>query len=568
MRPRRAGLSSQRVRLARRRVHAVALAGSTERRSSQAADPSSDMQADDDDDREPRVGLPDPLTEEEANGIDGEDDEVGDEDDEDEDIDPEFAAIAEDHLYEDDDPALGGVERDENDDIPDELRDMLHPISEDDGDADDNVDETNLSFDEDDEESQEDVLEDDASAQSAPPPVDDPDIEEENTDPDAPPFLDGDDEVVVDDEDDDDLQSAASILSDRGLLGLGVDGAGRSDMASVKKFALGGPDDADDEHESDLVSKAFGLSRGIDDNEDDDADEEEHDADEGADISRTKQDGAAIDDDYPDLEDEDDEFTLTTQSSLGRVWELNEDTHITITEPGESYVYELDEDDQEDQEMASMRRGKQGGWSGGMNTYPSSDLPEGSREWIARRSYELISQMSPLDMFRWTRRHVDPPESVADLYDEMMPSVTPLGRIELELSMPPTTAPMMGTISESGDDLEEENSEFTENVNNMVQSSAKATMETRSALDRAVNFPCAYKFKVEGLLGDETMLPSVKAAMEGILGKEMSDECFQTEEPDGRYQRVIITVNVSDADQVTSLFEALRNCPTVKFSYG
>ena len=132
---------------------------------------------------------------------------------------------------------------------------------------------------------------------------------------------------------------------------------------------------------------------------------------------------------YPNNEDddEDDEPGLTSKSKSGRVWELNEDTYVTVTEPGESYGYELDMEDQEDQDMASIRRGKQGGWSSGQNMKPASDYPEGSREWIARRSYELMTKASYKDMLRWSKWHEDPPPEIAELYPENPRPTTPLG---------------------------------------------------------------------------------------------------------------------------------------------
>ncbi|KAI0565186.1 hypothetical protein FGB62_21g39 [Gracilaria domingensis] len=148
-----------------------------------------------------------------------------------------------------------------------------------------------------------------------------------------------------------------------GILGLGL-GKGKKGGPSAARSVPPTDDDLEDEDDFDF--------EGLFDTEDENVDEEEESSDGEIEvIEAVKEQQKRVDQ----------EFALTSESSFGKVWELNEDTHVTITEPGQAYAYELDEDDEEDQEMSTVRRGKQGGWSGGLASYPTSaDLPEGSKE--------------------------------------------------------------------------------------------------------------------------------------------------------------------------------------------
>lgn len=375
----------------------------------------------------------------------------------------------------------------------------------------------------------------------------------------------GEDDVIADAdagadefdaESEEDIQSAADILSDRGLLGLGVEKSGRRDASSVKKFALADEEDEDEEEfeEPSVVGEALGLSNMI---------EDEDVNDEDGDVIADDDDDHDIDD-YPDMEDDDDDLGLTSQASFGRVWELNEDTYVTITEPGESFGYELDEEDQEDQDMSTMRRGKQGGWSGGLASYPASDLPEGSREWIARRSYELMMKASPSDMYRWTRRHLEPPAEIAALYPDDPPPTTPLGKTTLHMSAPPAAVSMIGKYDGSSGDFDTSDFEG-DDAEEEIEEEVVARVEEH-ALDRSVKFPCQYKFKVEGDVDDE-FVRSIRETTENMLERRIPRSAFSCE-PAGRYQRVTIVVEVNSAKQVTELYDALRNNSGVKFSYG
>ena len=345
-------------------------------------------------------------------------------------------------------------------------------------------------------------------------------------------------EVEYGDESEEELQSAANILSDKGLLGLGVSGGERTDMAAVKSFALGDDDDDNEEEALSALDQSKDELSLSEKNEDNDFD----------DIG---------DDDEEKEEEDDEEFTLTTKSSSGSIWDLNEDTYVTITEPGESYAYELDEEDQEDQEMATMRRGKQGGWSGGLASYPASDLPVGSKEWIARRSYELLSKATTSEMFQWTRRHRYPPPLIGDLYPDDPPAPEPLRKTMLQMSSPDAD-PTFGVDSSNLDPSDSVKTPDTSKTDSNES-------ETESALERAVDFPCQYRFKVEG--SGEGFMESLKNTVTRVLRAPVADESFQIES-EGRYMRVIIIVHVENAKQVTELYDALRNNPGVKYSYG
>lgn len=355
-----------------------------------------------------------------------------------------------------------------------------------------------------------------------------------------------------DNESQEDIQSAADILSKRGLLGLGVEKGESDDENSIENFEL--ETDLENENDKDLEvpddpDAELGLPDVMDD-EDEDEDVPE-DATDSLENAEEKSDL----DDYPDLDEGDNEPGLTSPANIGRIWELNEDSYVTITEPGQSYGYEMDEDDQEDQDMATMRRGKQGGWSGGLASYPSSDLPKGSREWIARRSYELMMKASYIDMFRWAKRHGEPPPEIAALYPDDPPPSMPLGKSILKISAPPAAVTLIGQPEDVDQDLMETPDELESNSD-----------EEPHALDRSIKFPCNYKFKVEGDVGDE-FIPSIRATVENVMGSRLPRSALVSE-PAGRYQRVTITVEVQSARQVTGLYDALRTNPLVKFSYG
>lgn len=515
-------------------------------------------------------------------GDDDDEDEDNDDLDEDDDEDEELAARAEaDDDFEGDgrsnaralgnprDLSLAGGDADDQDDIADE-DDLMDPVP---------VDEIDDSFISskgrdgvlvvgDDADDSADVAEDDDVVIGV--------VGEEEDDSEDVALLFGD-------EDDDDIRNAADLLSGSRLLGLGVEGGRRRDASAVASFALG---------ETPVKKRAAGALQDViqsvaatdsapsplpgslvdDDKALDDVDAEQSSSRSGS--------GPRGLDDYVDVEEEEDdgdaEFAqLTSQSNFGRVWELNDDNYVTITEPGQSYVYELDEEDEEDQEMATMRRGKQGGWSGGLQTNSSDTLPKGSREWIARKSYELVANAAAVEMFKWTRRHQGPPPDIASLYPDMPPPPTPLGRTTLQFSTPASIAPIIGTDSSvpQDDDRAEVASPRRRNSSGTSgEPIAAATLgdvsfglQGQNALERAVKFPCQYKFKVEG--GGERFIEHLGAVVENVLGRTVPSSAYVVE-PAGRYERVVIIVEVESARQVTDLYDALRSCPSVKFSYG
>lgn len=458
-------------------------------------------------------------------------DDGGDEgaDNDDDDEDEELAAQAGAEDYEDDIPIdtlskrggristasrmsgpLAGVDVDDNDDI-DDADEILETIDDD-----------------------------------IPPIFDGPAALEEEVHPSVPPAIEEEDEGLVEEESDEDIKSAADILSSSSLLGLGVKGGKRTDVSAVTSFAMGDVDTPPDEAalgESGDVEDA-GPVLGADE-----------DAAESKDGKAAAEKKAGLDK-YRDLETSDDydEFTLTSKSSFGRVWDLNDDNYVTITEPGQSYAYELDEEDEEDQEMSVMRRGKQGGWSGGLASYSAADLPKGSPEWVARRAYELVAQSNQVEMFKWTRRHRGPPPVIDGLYPSDPPPPRRLPRTKLQFSTPDTEASIIGTDSSA-----------TIDEDPLLQSMMSGDQDGKHALDRAVNFPCQYKFKIEGS-GDD-LLESLTADAEKLLGRSIPQSAFHVE-PAGRYKRVEIMVDVESARQVTDLYDTLRSNPGVKYSYG
>lgn len=388
-----------------------------------------------------------------------------------------------------------------------------------------------------------------------------------------------------DEESAEDIRNAANILSESGILGIGL-GEVEADDISQSPAKSGTLPDSDltavDEQlsEDDLdFEKLLGYDDGSEAKEEDDDEE----------VDDEPRDTEDVDADY------DDEYTLTTESSVGKVWELNEDTYVTITQPGQAYPYELDEEDEEDQEMSTVRRGKQGGWSGGLASYPaSSELPVGSKEWIARRSYELIAESSPVEMFRWTKRHLNAPPLIDDLYPDERPEPVPLGKQTLKLSAPNTAASITGTgffqekhnEAETGKAMTPTKNE-ARNAEGLVDDKVEKVLEStnvsgseeekkkrgqddpfekdRSALDRSISFPYVYKFKIEG--SGEGFPECVQDIVRNTLGRDIEDLPLAVERS-GRYGRVEFNLTLENSKEITDLFDALRTDARIKRSYG
>ena len=341
----------------------------------------------------------------------------------------------------------------------------------------------------------------------------------------------------VSNETDDEIENAANILSKSGLLGLGnkrtlADTSDSRPVLSPTETQLEEDGDLFDEEDEEDIEGSL----------DDKKDEEEES-------------------EYRDYEDEEDEEGFgAPKTKFGKVWELNDDCYVTITEPGESYAYELDPEDQEDQEMATMRRGKQGGWSGGLASYPSTDLVEGSKEWIARRSYELMTKATAKEMFRWTRWRTDPPDSIKEIFPADPAPAPAFGKVELN-----QTLPMEGLEGQKPTGKEPSRELAFVDTRDETEESSAGDDAQETALDRSIKFPTTYMFKVEGL--GEGFLDSLQRTVEYALNRPVPDLQMEVE-PSGRYERVIIRVEVKNSSQVTNIYDALRNNPMVKFSYG
>lgn len=461
---------------------------------------------------------------------DDDDDTDEDDDNEDEDEDEELAAQADAEDYEDDIPISTLSKRGGRISTVSRMSGPLAAVDVDDNDDIDDADEILETIDDD-----------------IPPIFDGPAALEE-----VHPSIDGADKELfeeVDEESEEDIRSAADILSNSGLLGLGVEGGKRADISEVTSFAMGdveGPA----RPPAPVPSEQYDDEVALLDVDDEDLDEEEEQQED-------LQEGKRSLESYMDAdseEDDDDYIPLTSKSSSGRIWELNDDNYVTITEPGQAYAYELDEEDQEDQEMSTMRRGKQGGWSGGLASYSARDMPKGSPEWVARRAYELVAKSNQVEMFKWTRRHRGPPPIIDKLYPADPPPPPRIPRTRLQFSTPDTGAGIVGTDSSSVEDEQ-----------GRRQTPVPEKAEGSHALDRAVNFPCQYKFKVEGS-GDD-LIDSLIADTEKILGKPVPDSAVHVQ-PAGRYKRVEIMVEVTSARQVTDLYDTLRNNSGVKYSFG
>eukprot|EP00171_Calliarthron_tuberculosum_P010825 IDg10825t1 len=348
------------------------------------------------------------------------------------------------------------------------------------------------------------------------------------TDVPVPPDLIADEEL--EDPSEAELQSAAELLTGSGLLGLGAN----VDLGDNKASS-----NASEKSPNKITSAKKSRELSFRDLEDDDEDD-------GSEIpppleAEDQEDQVQGLESYSDMEDDEEaEFTLTskTEGSFGRVWELNEDTYVTITEPGQTYAYELDEEDSDDQEMSTLRRGAQGGWGSGLQNDAKNKYAPGSREWIARRSYDLLANATAREMKLWTKRQSSPPPDINTLY-------------------PDYSKPQ--AILEFGNDL------LLGSENSAEKSGVSGNAQARSALERAVKFPCSFKFKVEGF--GEGLIDSLIADVQRVLKKTLPRSNFH-EEPAGRYTRIVFAVEVEAASHVTDLYDAFRQNSLVKFSYG
>lgn len=156
--------------------------------------------------------------------------------------------------------------------------------------------------------------------------------------------------------------------------------------------------------------------------------------------------------DGEEYEGDADEFGVTQDTSFGRVWALNDDNYVTITEPGEAFAF-VDEDvvandeDADDagsseslHEHEATRRGAQPSWgSSTASAWPaamggSDALDMGSKEWAARVAYERSTQASAKDMYRWSHKNAGPPAGLDDLFPDYRPAELPkLARLTLDV---------------------------------------------------------------------------------------------------------------------------------------
>lgn len=156
--------------------------------------------------------------------------------------------------------------------------------------------------------------------------------------------------------------------------------------------------------------------------------------------------------DGEEYEGDTDEFGVTQDTSFGRVWALNDDNYVTITEPGEAFAFvdedvvanEEDVDDAESSESLreheATRRGAQPSWGASTaSAWPaamggSDALDTGSKEWAARVAYERSTQASAKDMYRWSRKSAAPPPGMDDLFPDYRPAELPkLARLTLDV---------------------------------------------------------------------------------------------------------------------------------------
>ncbi|GAB0496096.1 hypothetical protein MMPV_007406 [Pyropia vietnamensis] len=156
--------------------------------------------------------------------------------------------------------------------------------------------------------------------------------------------------------------------------------------------------------------------------------------------------------DGEEYEGDTDEFGVTQDTSFGRAWALNDDSYVTVTEPGEAFAFvdedvvahEEDGDDADSSEslheQEAVRRGAQPSWGGAAaSTWPATlgerdALDSESKQRAARVAYERSTQASAKDMYRWSRMHAGPPPGMDDLFSDLRPPELPaLARLTLDV---------------------------------------------------------------------------------------------------------------------------------------
>eukprot|EP00172_Hildenbrandia_rubra_P002222 Plantae.Rhodophyta-Hildenbrandia_rubra.ctg2923.p2 GENE.Plantae.Rhodophyta-Hildenbrandia_rubra.ctg2923~~Plantae.Rhodophyta-Hildenbrandia_rubra.ctg2923.p2 ORF type:complete len:681 (+),score=180.39 Plantae.Rhodophyta-Hildenbrandia_rubra.ctg2923:3361-5403(+) len=286
-------------------------------------------------------------------------------------------------------------------------------------------------------------------------------------------------------------------------------------------------------------------------------------------------------------------FFTQTKSGHGKIWLLNDDSHIVITGKGQKYsIDDFDEEGLEgtnydpanfetDQIDSPIRRPaplKVQERPRPVLTVPSKKLVKGSKEWIARRAFELIQNPDPRIMTRWTKRGVETPQAIADLYPKR--SFTPIPRQTVTVDVPPPTEVVdeddffsenqdeeeIGDethliADREPDDLDDDDITFDDR-----SSKQKQKDENRmNALSRAVSFPYIYKFKIEGK--GANFYESLVRDIEKVSGKKVSEKDMQSELL-GRKTRITFSLKVLSAEHLNEIYDTFGKNHSITMIYG
>jgi len=163
--------------------------------------------------------------------------------------------------------------------------------------------------------------------------------------------------------------------------------------------------------------------------------------------------------DGEEYEGDTDEFGVTQDTSFGRVWALNDDNYVTITEPGEGFVFgdaDVAATDEEDNGGGSnalhkhdaTRRATPAWGASAASAWPAAmgggvAMDAGSKEWAARAAYDQSTSASPVEMYRWSRKHSAPPAGMEELFPYEAAELPKLARLTLEIQdMPMEDSPL------------------------------------------------------------------------------------------------------------------------------
>jgi len=290
----------------------------------------------------------------------------------------------------------------------------------------------------------------------------------------------------------------------------------------------------------------------------------------------------------------------TIHKKVGRVWDLNEDILVTITEASDSYL-EILENQPEELRRSILARAL---------VEQSPEPQPNSKEALGRKMFEMSLSVPPIEMIRWSKRRAGagPPPSMVDLFP---PYPDPPPKLErtvlsgnvresdlLEKNQVYLNEAVEAEYSEqhyseydevsdeddeylSGDEYlsvysesEEDDSDALEtalvDVETRVSSNPKNLQEREIAMSAAcasstnnsipgrLQYPCEVAFRV---VGSRTHLK--KALMTRM---ELPESAFESS-MFGYHTRVSFTLKVTDSTHLNAIRKCIQRLPEAHFSY-